>query len=275
MNNLIQFKRDTKQKSDKLHLDQYYTPTKLAKYCIDKTFSIIGREKITEIIDPSAGNGSFSLQIPNCIAYDIDPKHDSIIEQDFLTLNCIYKSGRLFITNPPFGARNFLAEKFFKKAILLGDFVVYILPISQLNNTQRLYEFDLIHSEDLKSIPFSDRQVNCCFNIYCRPKNGLNKKIKICLKSIRIEEVRCNSRKIINYDLAINAWGSSIGKILSSNDKYAKVFYISILEKRYYNEILKVLHEANWQKIYLMTSTPNLLQWQVFQHLKNNIPGIE
>ena len=40
--------------------DKYYTPIELAKYCIDKTYKIIGRENITDIIEPSAGNGSFS-----------------------------------------------------------------------------------------------------------------------------------------------------------------------------------------------------------------------
>ena len=30
-----QFKRDTTQNSDKLHLDQYYTPDDVAQHCID------------------------------------------------------------------------------------------------------------------------------------------------------------------------------------------------------------------------------------------------
>ena len=62
--------------------DKYYTPIDLAKYCIDKTYEIIGKENITEIIEPSAGNGSFSNQL-NCIAYDIEPECDGIIKQDF------------------------------------------------------------------------------------------------------------------------------------------------------------------------------------------------
>ena len=55
----------------KIDLDKYYTPIDIAKYCIDKTYEIIGRENIIEVIEPSAGDGSFSLQIPNCIAIDI------------------------------------------------------------------------------------------------------------------------------------------------------------------------------------------------------------
>jgi predicted RNA methylase len=77
------YKVNGKSFNAKINLDKYYTPVELAKYCIDKTYEIIGKENITEIIEPSAGNGSFSLQIPNCIAYDIEPEHESIIKQDF------------------------------------------------------------------------------------------------------------------------------------------------------------------------------------------------
>ena len=132
----------------KIELDKYYTPVDLAKYCIDKTFEIIGEENITEVIEPSAGNGSFSRQL-KCVAYDIEPEHEDIIKQDFLKLNVEYKQGRLIIGNPPFGSRMNLAQKFYKQSIRIGDYIAFILPISQLNNTQSLFEFDLVYSEDL------------------------------------------------------------------------------------------------------------------------------
>ena len=56
----------------KIENDKYYTPVDLAKYCIGKTFEIIGKENITDIIEPSAGNGSFSNQL-DCTAYDLYP----------------------------------------------------------------------------------------------------------------------------------------------------------------------------------------------------------
>jgi len=46
----------------KITLDKYYTDTNTAKQCIEKVYEIIGKENITQIIEPSAGNGSFSLQ---------------------------------------------------------------------------------------------------------------------------------------------------------------------------------------------------------------------
>ena len=104
--------------SNKIDLDKYYTPLDKAKYCIEKVYQIIGENNISEVIEPSAGNGSFSLQIPTtCWAYDIEPEHESIIRQDFLTLDVDYLYGRLIIGNPPFGSRMNLAQKFFKKSI--------------------------------------------------------------------------------------------------------------------------------------------------------------
>jgi hypothetical protein len=71
----------------KINNDKYYTDKDLALYCINKTYKIIGEENISEVIEPSAGNGSFSLQIPSvCWAYDIEPEHESIKKQNFLDL---------------------------------------------------------------------------------------------------------------------------------------------------------------------------------------------
>jgi hypothetical protein len=158
----------------KINLDKYYTSKELAKHCID-VVNKLGLE-ITETIEPSAGNGSFSLQIPNCIAYDLEPEHESIIKQDFLKLELPYKKGRMFIGNPPFGRGNSLSMAFYKKSVKLGDFIGFILPISQLNNNIQLFDFDLIHSEQLPLIEYSGIKLNCCFNVYKRPVNGLNKK---------------------------------------------------------------------------------------------------
>jgi predicted RNA methylase len=95
--------------------DKYYTSKELAKYCINKTYEIIGEENISEVIEPAAGNGSFSLQVPTiCWAYDIEPEHESIMKQDFLKLDIGYLWGRLIIGNPPYGNRNTLAVQFLK-----------------------------------------------------------------------------------------------------------------------------------------------------------------
>lgn len=173
-------------------LNKFYTPIELAKKLINITYEVIGKDNITEIIEPSAGSGNFSHQIENCIAYDIEPEADDIIKQDFLQLNINYKKGRLFIGNPPFGNRTQLYRKFYKKCCELGDYIAFILPMGQYKYSTLLYEFDLIYTIKLNSVRFSNNlDLRCCFNIYKRSENGLlNKKPNYDLQDVKIIDKR-------------------------------------------------------------------------------------
>lgn len=114
----------------KLKHDKYYTPKELALKLIETTYKVLGKNNISEVIEPSAGNGSFSSQIKDCVAYDIEPESPLITKADFLKLELPYQSGRLFIGNPPFGTNNILSVKFFKKCVESGDYIAFIQPIS-------------------------------------------------------------------------------------------------------------------------------------------------
>lgn len=149
-----------------MELDKYYTPKETAKKCIDLFFETF--TDVSEIIEPSAGCGNFSLQIPNCIAYDLEPEHESIIRQDFLKLELPYKKGRAFIGNPPFGDGDRLAKSFCDHACKMGDMIGFILPISQLKNNDTLSHFDLIESIDLGVLEYSNVEAHCCFNLFQR-----------------------------------------------------------------------------------------------------------
>ena len=278
-----QFKRDENQNSNKLHLDKYYTPIILAKYCIDKTYKIIGKENISEVIEPSAGNGSFSSQIENCIAYDIEPENKNVIQQDFLELNLDYKKGRLFIGNPPFGDRMNLASKFIKKCYLLSDYISFILPISQLNNNYKFYEFDLIHSEDLGERLYTDRKVWCCLNIYKRPKSGnLNKKKEYNFTEFSLYEQIKNQNPKRNkpyldtdYDFRICTWGASAGRILKENESYAKEVAFYIHNPKMKSIIRDAIERIDINKEFIFTSTPNILLWQLYEYLMREIPELK
>jgi len=277
-----QFKRDEKQNSNKLNLDQYYTPDNVAQHCIDIARKILKDEKVTEVIEPSAGNGSFSKKLKKCIAYDIDPKDESVIKQDFLALDIPYKKGRLIIGNPPFGSRLNLAKSFCNKSFEVADYVAFILPISQLNNTQSIYKFDLIYSEDLLEQNYTDRKIHCCFNIYKRPISGKFNTIRKFGNSeiLEIREIRESIKnknpkrnkivKDFDYDIAICAWGA-IGKELEYEGQYVKEFYIKVKKETLKNEVIKLIKNAEWEKIYPMTAVPNLLHWQVYKYVEENI----
>jgi hypothetical protein len=230
----------------KINLDKYYTDTVTAKRCIDLAFTIIGEGNISHIIEPSAGNGAFSLQL-ECDAYDIEPEHPSVSIQDYLVLDEQYMTNRLIIGNPPFGAKMNLAQQFFKKSITLGDYVAFILPISQLSNTNSLFEFDLIHSEDLGKIKYSDRNLHCCFNIYKRPINALNKRPSNKIKGVRIiRQDSKNYNDITDYDLRMCYWGNgSAGKILEPGQSYSAEYKI-LIDADLKEEVISVLSTINW-----------------------------
>ena len=273
----IQFISNIAGKSAKLHLDKYYTDPQLAKYCIDKTYEIIGEENITEVIEPSAGNGSFSLQIPSlCRAYDIEPEHPSIIKQDFLNLDIPYLHGRLIIGNPPFGSRMSLAQKFYKKSVELGDYIAFILPISQLDNPSSLYEFDLIYSEDLGLRRYSDREIHCCFNIYKRPAHGLNTKNSFKLKDVTI--IRQDSKKYADadYDIRMCNWGdATAGKILKEDEHYSAEYKIKINNPLIKNEVIQVLKNINWRNEINSTAMLKIKQFHIIKVLKKYINNIK
>ena len=260
----------------KIELDKYYTPVNVAKYCIDKAIEVIGADNVTDVIEPSAGNGSFSNQI-ECTAYDIEPEHEGVIQQDYLALDIDYKSGRLIIGNPPYGRCMNLAQKFFKKSVELGDYIAFVLPISQLNNTQSMFEFDLIYSEDLGEHEYSDRMLHCCFNVYKRPANGLNKQQRTKLKDIKI--VRQDSKyynDITDYDVRMCYWGIvSAGKILKDGEHYSAEYKIIVLNDSVREEVVRVLSEVNWFDELNKIAILKIQQFHIHNLLKREIANIQ
>lgn len=195
----------------KIKNDKYYTPPDLANYCVEKTKEVIGTDNITEYIEPSAGAGVFLSYLDKpYLAYDIEPEDDRITRADWLGVNLEYKKGRCVIGNPPFGSRNTLAVRFYKQSVKLADYIAFILPISQLNNNQQMYEFDLIYSEDLKRREYSEREIHCCFNIYKRNSNGINKRPNYKLKDVFIKEFRSKQSSLSNKEQLISPSNSGL-----------------------------------------------------------------
>lgn len=102
-------------------LEKFFTNPDIAKLCVSLWQKNLNILKTDTIVEPSAGNGSFSNLLKNYyknfIAYDIQPECSKIIKQDFLSLNLTqFKKPIHFIGNPPFGKQASLAIKFFNHA---------------------------------------------------------------------------------------------------------------------------------------------------------------
>lgn len=276
------FKSVDSKGTNKLDLDQYYTSEEDMIYCVNKTLDILQENgyTVSEFLEPSAGQGVFSNYLytsgKNVIALDIEPKAEGIIEADYLTYDIEYKKDRLIIGNPPFGTRLNLAKQFYNKSIQIGDYISFILPISQLNNTQFMYKFDLLYSENLGELIFSgDRKVRCCLNIYVRPKNGLNKKKSFKLRDIEI--VRDNSKryKDFEFDIRICRWGDATGKILKDSETYRGEYKIKIHNEALKDKIIDVLTNIDWKKELNTTTIPSIYQYHIINVLKREVEGIK
>lgn len=220
----------------KIELDKYYTDKELARYCTEKMVSFTGVDGVT-CIEPSAGNGSFIEPIQdnykNYLFLDIAPEHELVKDQDYLKYECNVDGKVVVLGNPPFGRANSLIVKFFKRSAKFADYIGFILPISQLDNTKQLYEFDLVYSEDLGVKEYSGVMLHCCFNIYKRPDSGkLNKKVKIEVDGLEVIECRRDKegkhlKKVKDgYFLSICSWGNgSLGKTPEYIGQYAMELY--------------------------------------------------
>ena len=275
-------------KMSKIEFDKYYTPTDVANYCIDKTIEVIGRDNITDVLEPSCGSGAFFHNqnltpntgidiLPEICSDNILPNKYSIIKGDFLQLQIPYKEGRLVIGNPPYGERLNLAQKFYKKSVQIGDYISFILPISQLHNTQSMYEFDLVHSEDLGVKSYSDRELHCCLNIYKRPSGGLNIKPINKLQDVTI--IRNDSKGYDNfdYDIRMGAWGNGcVGEILDNTaPQLACEYKIKINNAVLKQQIINFITTFDWKRYLSSISMKRLKIYHVIQALKENIPQVK
>ena len=161
----------------KLEHDKYYTSDEVVNKCWEILKETIDFNEVTEIIESSAGNGAWLDKIKETDidykAYDILPEHKEIEQADFLELEMDYKPGRLIGFNPPFGRSNNLSRKFYNKAVGVADYIAFIQPISQLDNINSMYYFDLVKSVDLGKTWFTDRYLHCCFNVWKRGDSSI------------------------------------------------------------------------------------------------------
>ena len=160
---------------------------------------------------------------------------------------------------------------------MIGDYIAFIQPISQFNNTQQMYEFDLIYSEDLGFVEYSDRKLHCCFNIYKRPMSGeFNKKQQVKLKDVRIIRQDKKDYKSLPFDLRMCHWGDgTAGKILKDGEEYSGEYKIQILNPNVKDKVINVLCNYDWKSKIERVAMRSIKQWQIIEVLKEQIPELE
>jgi hypothetical protein len=187
---------------DEKSKDQFFTEKKTVNECLE-----ILRLKLNELdvneneycfIEPSAGDGSFLLELPKNrrIGLDIEPKNSEILESNFL--NWYPPHGKyITIGNPPFGLRGNLALRFINHASKFSDFVAFILPQifeseGKGNCMDRVKNMNLVHSQKIPSnfyYPNGDNvTVNVIFQIWSK-NHKVEKNVKSVSEFIKIYSV--------------------------------------------------------------------------------------
>lgn len=219
-------------------LDKFYTTASTVDKCISSISTIYNWENFAQIIEPSAGNGSFLTKIPSekKIGIDISPEHENITKQDFFEylpklsenkedITNVNSDKILVIGNPPFGKVSSLAIRFFNHAAEWATTIAFIIPrtfrrISVQNKLNK--SFHLILDEEIATSPCSfspPMMVKCCFQIW-EKRDVERESIKLATKhndwiflQFGPNDVNGQPTPPSGADFAIRAYGGKCGEI--------------------------------------------------------------
>lgn len=234
--------RNIKEKNDK-----FYTKTEL----VCKLLETINISDYDLVIEPSAGNGSFSKNIHhnNLIALDIEPEDDNIIKMNWFDFELGKKYNKiLVIGNPPFGNQSKTAIKFIDKASRINAHTIaFILPKSFKKHTLQNkipLNYHLVKEIELDDDSYllnnSTYNVPSIFQIW-EKRDILREKIVLKTKSKLFDFVK----KTQNPDFSFRRVGFYAGKIYDNINKSEQSHYF-IKSKINIDILKKIFNEINW-----------------------------
>lgn len=236
---------------DRNTLDKFYTKPEIVEVCIKTIREHLKIKKSDIIIEPSAGNGSFSKPLKdifnNVVALDIEPEDSSIIKQDFFDFDPKSYEGKIIhvIGNPPFGRQSSIAKKFIKKSATFADTISFVLPKSfKKESFQNVFplQYHLISSIDLPVNSFkvnnSDYDVPCVFQIWKK------KSIKRVIEEFEKPDFYDFVKKEEDPDLSFRRVGVNAGVISKSiDDKSIQSHYFIRLKEVEVDDFIKIYDE--------------------------------
>ena len=178
--------------------DKFYTKSEVVSLCIDHLKQLININSKDLIIEPSAGDGSFTKKLKklgcNVYSTDIVPENDlEVMYGDFFNVRTLLLpnmnkvEGEIhFVGNPPFGRQSSLAKKFIKECYEYDKCrsISFILPKSFKKDSMQIcfnHKFHLEKQIDLQKNSFQlngdDHDVPCVFQIWV--KKNEDREVKI------------------------------------------------------------------------------------------------
>jgi hypothetical protein len=219
------------KRKKKNELDKFYTKPQVAIGLISTLNRLYPFERFDTLLEPSAGSGSFLLNLPKDkrLGIDLEPAHQEIIKSDFLDWTPDLSKRYMVVGNPPFGRVSSLAVRFFEKSAEFADVIAFIIPrtFRRVSIQNRLnLNFHLVYDEELPLRPccFEPKMsAKCCFQIWEKRKEkreiiSLNKSHDD-WRFLPLGPKDNNGQPTPppNADFALKAYGSNCGQIVTEN----------------------------------------------------------
>lgn len=158
--------------------DQYYTKPTVAGELLAWLWSQM-LPKTDKYLEPAAGDGSFSNQMPKdkTEAIDLLPLSANVKQQDFMEYSPQPGFRYIVVGNPPFGRNSSLAIKFFNRSATFAEAIAFVVPrtfkkhsvIGRLNPF-----FHLLTERDVPKNAFlengKEKDVPTLFQVWIRQK---------------------------------------------------------------------------------------------------------
>lgn len=261
-------KGTTKSLGQKDKLDKFYTKSSIAQACLNE----LDLNSYDFILEPSAGDGSFSRLIPNCYAIDIAPGAEDIVQQDFFLYKPTVEGRILVVGNPPFGQQSTLALKFFNHAASFATTIAFILPRSfkkvSLQNQLDL-NFSLIKEMDLPEDSFTldeeDYGVPCVFQVWERTEKP-REKVKMKTTTTLFEFTKNPD----DADFRIQRVGGNAGKAYADkNGAVSSNYYLINKTSLSVEQLIEILNTIEYPSITFTVGPKSLSKGELILEVEN------
>jgi hypothetical protein len=249
-----------------MSLDQFYTKPKVARECLDTL-----KDYPCDIwLEPSAGTGSFYNLLPeNKLGYDLEPKAEGILQQDFLTVELPKGKNIIAVGNPPFGYRAQGAIEFFNYCAKSCSVIGMIMPRS----FRKAYIINQLHSnfhlviDDILPLGIFDGGAQKIRTVWQVWKKEEHKRKKIVLPSSHPDfNIVAQGRgfDINRADLAIRRTGyKSVGEVVFPEDATPITQYIFIELKD--PDAIEIFEDLDLSCAFDTALSPTVTQGEIIQ----------
>lgn len=266
----------TKSRGNKHKLDKFYTNSKTAAYCL----SLLNLDDFDCVIEPSAGNGSFSKLLNegtyDLYAFDILPEHTDIIAADWFHVDKAQfdKYEKILVVgNPPFGISGSLAREFMVESMRFADTVAFILPRSFKKDSLKSMlplNFEIQYEVDIRPQSFTlnaeTYSVPCVFQIW---RKTLHHRVKtVYPMSTRLFTFTDKE----NADFRVQRVGGNAGVAsLNLNVSAASNYFLINTSEYSVDELISVINRVRFPSIDHTVGPKSLPKGELIKHVEEEI----